>query len=88
MSPKSSSTTVRRSVALPSVLVSEANRLAPEGVESNFNRLVRTALEEYVERRRQEEFAAAMQRMAEDPEIRAEIQAIQRELAETEGDSL
>jgi hypothetical protein len=75
-------------VALPSVLVSEATRLAPEGVETNFNRLVRTALEEYVERRRQEEFAAAMQRMAEDPEIQAEIQAVQRELAETEGDGL
>ncbi len=88
MSSPTSPPTVRRSVAIPSALVDEAIEIAPERLRGNFNQLVRTALEEYVDRRREEQFASDMQRMADDPEIQAEVRVIQREFAAADGDGL
>jgi hypothetical protein len=88
MSSPRSSHTIRRSVAIPSALVAEAQGVAPPDLKTNFNQLVRTALEEFVARHREQRFAAEMERMARDPEILAELQAIEDEFAPTEGDGL
>jgi len=52
------------------------------------NRLVTTALREYVDAHRRKSFEKAMEEMAEDPAIQQELCAIEQELAETEGDGL
>lgn len=78
---------VRRSVALSGTLVDEALAAVPE-VGRNFNRLVATALQRLIEERREDEFKQAMGRMARDPAIRAECEAIARDFAPTEGDGL
>jgi post-segregation antitoxin (ccd killing protein) len=88
MSSPRSSHTVRRSVAIPSALVAEALSIAPQDLKTNFNQLVRTALEEFVARHREQRFAAEMERMARDPEIVAELQTIEDEFASAEGDGL
>ncbi len=80
--------TVRRSVSLPPDLVSEAIRSAPPGLKGNFNRLVRTALEEYIQSRKARAFAGKMQAMAQDPDIQREIAVINREFAPAEADGL
>ena len=84
-SPKSS---IRRSVSLPPDLVAEAVKSAPPGLKGNFNRLVRTALEEYIRSRRARAFAEQMQAMAEDPDIQREVTAINREFAQADADGL
>ena len=84
-SPK---TSVRRSVFLPSDLVAEAVESAPDGLKENFNRLVRTALEEYIESQKSRAFADEMRTMAADPDIQREVTAIDREFAQTEADGL
>ena len=53
--------TIRRSVSLPPDLVSEAVKSAPPALKGNFNRLVRTALEEYIQSRKARAFASEMQ---------------------------
>lgn len=80
--------TVRRSVALPGRLVQEVTAVAPPEVSRNLNRLVTIALEEFVARRRQREFEAAMARMAADPAMRVENVRIARAFRATERDGL
>ncbi len=86
-SPKSSKT-VRRSVALPREIVEEALALASSEQRGNLNRLVLTALQEYVARRKALAFDEAMAQMAADPAIRAESKVISREFETAEVDGL
>jgi hypothetical protein len=79
---------VRRSVALPRTLVEEVTSVAPAPLRGNFNRLVSTALRDFVEAQRANAFERAMQEMATDPEIQAECRAIARDFAHTELDGL
>ena len=86
--PKRKSGTVRRSFALPLRLIEEVREVAPEEGPGNLNALVRVALEQYVARRRDEEFGEEMERMAQDPDIRRETALIVQEFRFTEGDGL
>jgi hypothetical protein len=70
-----SRTTLRRSVA-------------PPELRTNLNRLVILSLQEYVSRRRRQEFEGAVAAMAEDPQVQAECAAIARDFAATETDGL
>ena len=88
MSSPQSLTTVRRSVALPARLVQEILELAPKEEGQNFNRLVRVALEEYIQAHRTRAFAQAMSDMAHDPAIRRESAAITRAFRSAEADGL
>jgi uncharacterized protein YbaA (DUF1428 family) len=80
--------TLRRSVALPSALLGELNSVAPPELRANLNRLVIVSLQEYIARRRRQEFDAAVAAMAEDPQVQAECAAIARDFATTEMDGL
>lgn len=80
--------TVRRSVALPRHLVDEVSALAPAELHGNLNRLVTTALREYAAARRRQTFEEAMARMAADPAIRAECNAIAKSFRNAEADGL
>jgi hypothetical protein len=82
------SSVYRRSVALSGDLVDAATAVAPSELKDNFNRLVATALEEYTARRKALEFEAAMERMAADPSVREESEAISREFRTAESDGL
>ena len=81
-------TTLRRSVALPSALIGELNSVAPPELRANLNRLVIISLQEYISRRRRQEFETAVAAMAEDPQVQAECAAIARDFAATEMDGL
>lgn len=81
-------TTLRRSVALPSALISELNSVAPLELRTNLNRLVIVSLREYIARRRQQEFESAIAAMAEDPQVQAECAAIAADFAATEMDGM
>ena len=81
-------TTLRRSVALPRALIGELNAVAPPELRTNLNRLVILSLQEYVSRRRRQEFASAVAAMAEDPQVQAECAAIARDFAAAEMDGL
>jgi hypothetical protein len=81
-------TTLRRSVALPSALIGELQSVAPAELRTNLNRLVILSLQEYVSRRRREEFESAVAAMAEDREVQAECAAIGKDFAATEMDGL
>jgi hypothetical protein len=52
------------------------------------NRLVILSLQEYVSRRRRQEFARAVAAMAEDPQVQAECAAIARDFAMAEMDGI
>ncbi|MBI2821935.1 MAG: hypothetical protein HYX74_06900 [Acidobacteria bacterium] len=80
--------TVRRSVALPHSLVDEVSALASPELRNNFNRLVRLALQEFVDRRKKRAFAEQMAQMAADPAIQAECARISHEFAAAEADGL
>ena len=82
------SNTVRRSVALSRQLLEEARGVAPKELRSNWNRLVVVALQEFVARRRQQNFEESMARMAADPQIRKECRFIAAEFAGAERDGL
>lgn len=88
MKTNQSTTIVRRSVALPRLLVEEVTAVAPPGLRGNLNRLVTVALKEFIARRKAHAFRQAMADMASDPAIRAESAAITREFASAEGDGL
>jgi len=88
MKPRPSAATLRRSVALPRALISELNSVAPPELRTNLNRLVIVSLQEYVSRRREQEFERAIAAMAEDPQVRAECAAIAADFAATEMDGL
>jgi len=81
-------TTIRRSLALPSALIGELDSVAPPELRTNLNRLVILSLQEYISRRRRQEFDRAVAAMAEDPQIQAECAAIARDFAATEMDGL
>ena len=81
-------TTLRRSVALPSALLGELNSVAPPELRANLNRLVIVSLQEYIARRRRQEFETAVAAMAEDPQVQTECAAIARDFAATEMDGL
>ena len=88
MGAKRPAKTIRRSVVLARTLVQEASEAAPPELRKNLNGLITVALREYVERRRQAEFSAAMERMAVDPAIRAECAVIDMEFRGAERDGL
>ncbi len=88
MSTQRGTNTIRRSVALARTLVQEAAKAAPPELKKNLNRLISVALREYVERRRQAEFSADMERMAADPAIQAECRAIDAAFRVAERDGL
>jgi metal-responsive CopG/Arc/MetJ family transcriptional regulator len=88
MTRRPSTTTIRRSVALPSTLIGELNSVAPPELRTNLNRLVILSLQEYVSRRRRQEFDNAVAAMAKDPQVQAECAAIAKDFATTEMDGL
>jgi len=88
MKTKVAPRTVRRSVALPRSLVQAVVAAAPPDLRHNLNRLVVSALQEYVAARRARAFEQAMARMAADPAIQKECAAIAREFAAAEADGL
>ena len=88
MPVKRASTIVRRSVALPRPLVEEVMAAATPAARHNLNRLVVTALREYVAARKARAFHEAVARMAADPAIQKECAAIAREFAPAESDGL
>ncbi len=88
-SQKTSQTkTVRRSVAVPRKLIEEIHRVAPPGLEDNFNRLVITALRDYSARRKKEFFEKEMAQMAANPDIRFVLTDISAEFTRAESDGL
>ena len=80
--------TVRRSFALPARLVEEVREATPQDGPSSLNAVVRVALEQYVARRKEQEFAEAMERMAADPQVRRIIRRDMRDFRCTEMDGL
>jgi len=80
--------TVRRSIALPAQLAEEALSLASAEDVTTFNGLVRRLLQRFVEERRSEAFAAAMEEMAHDPAVCRESESITREFLPAEEDGL
>ncbi len=82
------SSVVRRSVALPKTLVQEAAAVAPPELRGNWNRLVRTALELYVDELRERRIDEEMIEMGKDPHILAECARINAEFAQTDADGL
>ena len=86
--PKRKSGTVRRSFALPLRLLEEVREAAPDEGPGNLNALVRVALEQYVARRKDEEFGEEMERMARDPQVRRESDLILKEFRSAERDGL
>ena len=80
--------TIRRSVALPREIVEEALALAPSELRNNLNRLVITALQEYVARQKALGFEEAMAQMAADPVIQSASRVISREFEPAEADGL
>ena len=83
---RKSPSVVRRSVAIPRSLIDDALRVSADG--ENVNRVVKTALQEYVDRRHRNKFAADMAEMARDPQIRREMKRIEGEFRAAEGDGL
>ena len=83
-----SNSLVRRSVALPPSLVEEAMDMAPPELQKNFNGLVRSLLEAFVEHGKNLEFEQEMGEMASDPCIQREIAAINSDFAVADGDGL
>ena len=79
---------VRRSVSLPPDLVALALESAPPALKGNFNRLVRTALEEYIEARKASAFAEQMRAMAADPDVQREISTINHDFINADTDGL
>ena len=80
--------TIRRSVALPRLLVEEALLAAPEGMRGNLNSLVKAALKEYIARRKAMEFEQAMEKMAQDPDVQSISQNLSQDFRATETDGL
>ena len=85
---KPASTVVRRSVALPKTLVQEAAAVAPPELRGNWNRLVRTALELYVDELRERRIDEQIIEMGKDPHVLADCRRINAEFAQTDADGL
>jgi hypothetical protein len=69
-------------------LVDEVTSIAPPPLRANFNRLVSTALHDFVKAQRAKAFEQSMREMGADPEIQAECRAIERDFAHTALDGL
>jgi hypothetical protein len=82
------SRTVRRSFALPRHIVTEATAVAPAELQTNLNRLVTVALEEYTATRKQQAFEAAMAAMAADPAVTRVSSDLLAAFRTTEADGL
>jgi len=82
------SRTVRRSFALPRHIVAAATAVAPAELQTNLNRLVTTALEEYTATRTQQAFEAAMAAMAADPAVTQVSRDLLAAFRRTEADGL
>ncbi len=72
----------------PQIWSPKAVESAPQALKDNFNRLVRTALEEYIETRKARAFAEQMQAMAADPDVQREITTINKEFRHADIDGL
>lgn len=88
MSNKNPAKVIRRSVALSGTLLHEALRVAAPELKNNVNRLVTTALKEFVEKRRRREFETAMEKMSRDPAIRRECRSISDGFLHAEKDGI
>jgi hypothetical protein len=82
------SSVVRRSVALPKTLVREATSVAPPELRGNWNRLVRTALEHYVDELRERQIDEQITEMGKDPHVLADCRRINEEFSRTDADGL
>jgi hypothetical protein len=82
------SSVVRRSVVLPKTLVKEAAAAAPPELRGNWNRLVRTALELYVDELRERRIDEQIIEMGKDPHVLADCRRINAEFAQTDADGL
>jgi hypothetical protein len=80
--------TIRRSFALPSKLIDEVLSVSTIAEQSNLNKLVTVALQEYVNNKKRREFEKSMLEMANDPEILRECGVIEKEFKQTEMDGL
>ncbi|MFO7598619.1 MAG: hypothetical protein R6X27_02270 [Candidatus Desulfacyla sp.] len=85
---KSKNKVIRRSVAIPSQLIEEIHNVTEPELQTNFNRLVITALREYSARKKEEAFEEQMAQMAADPGIRSEMEQISVEFSIAEWDGL
>ncbi len=85
---KRRSNVVRRSFALPRRVVEEAAALAPAEMRSNWNRLVRTALEQFIIQCKRERFAEGMARMAKDPQAMAVNREVSEDFSAADNDGL
>jgi len=79
---------VRRSFALPRHIVTAATAVAPAELQTNLNRLVTTALQEYTATRKRQAFEAAMAAMAADPAITRASADLLAAFRPTEADGL
>lgn len=86
MSAHGSRSRFRQSVALPSELVDEVRRLAAPELRENLNGIVVVALQEFAARRRREEFAAEMAKMASDESVLRESHQITEDFRRAEAD--
>jgi transketolase C-terminal domain/subunit len=68
--------------------MSEATEVGRAAGLGSLNAVVTAALEEFVERRRREAFAAAVARMAADPEVVGESGAITALFSAADGDGV
>lgn len=73
---------------MPAELLEEALSCSKSEPKSNVNRLVVTALEEYVARQKRLQFEQAMLEMAADPQIRKECEDISEAFRVAESDGL
>ena len=85
---KPASSVLRRSVALPRRLIEEAASLAPPELRDNWNRLVRTALELYVDEQRERLIDEQITEMGKDPHVLADCRRINTQFAPTDADGL
>ena len=69
----------RRSVVISTPLMSQIKAVLDADPELNLNRLINTALREYLVRQRREEFKRTMAEMASDPAIQRESARITAE---------
>jgi hypothetical protein len=79
---------IRRTIYIPGPLARELLEVTPAEERDNFNQLVRTALEMFINTRKKQAVKIALAEMAEDPDIKRECKEINREFAELEADGL
>lgn len=88
LKPKRMSSVVRRSFALPKQILEEAAKLAPPELRGNWNRLVRTALEQFIIHRKRQRFAEGMAEMAKDPQAMAIDRRISEDFSVADADGI